>query len=1312
MEAIRNEQRNRSTAVAEASISASSKAKGDFLSDGSIYDQELYSTSNATSSIYVRELIDEEDEEDSVPISGRRALGLAKSIFAEHARDAEESKGRDGRDDDRELMDQYREQGGIQNTRIADRENDYKRRHRDRALSPSRVNALTGDDSRSYADILRENELSREKAELIAALKKQEAERAIHETQRSLVESNSSSTSSSTVTADVVPKKRRRWDEVTTAPISTDTSAASNSDVTPLFSRDLSSSTGAPISSHNRSSRWDETPVLRSGGALQDDDDGGATPQVSSGSTWDTPLLSRSFGDATSQLNGVVVNQKKRSRWDETPLVSSGGLTSSTSSSSSTSNEVGATPMLSSVLGGSMTSSSLVLQQQNRYDSEIEERNRPITDSELDAILPKKGFKIVDPPTSYVPIRTPSRKLLATPTPSLQSGFTMAPTPDRSAYGIPELPGEQRGGSDSSSALPFIKPDEMQFFGHLLDKGIDEESLTPEERKERSIAQLLLKIKNGEPRVRKVSLKQIQERAREYGAGPLFNQILPLFMSPSLEDQERHLLVKVIDRVLFRLNDLVRPVAHKILVVIEPMLIDDDHFARIEALEVISNLSKAAGLATMIAVMRPDIDSADEYVRNITSRAFAVVASALGIASILPFLKAVCLSKKTWQARHTGVKIIQQIATLTGVGILPHLQSLVDISAPGLVDDNQKVKIMSALAISSLAESAHPYGEESFDVVLKPLWKGIHQHRGKALAAFLKAVGFIIPIMKPTFANYYTREIMPIIIREFASPDDEMKKIVLKVVKQVCGHDGITAAYIRDEVLPEFFRNFWVRRMALDKRNYRAVVETTSELAVRVGTSEIVKRIVADLKDESQPYQRMVIECIDKVLTALGSSDIDVRLEEQLIDGMLFAFQEQNGEVPAEAKVVLNGFSTVICSLGTRSKPFFPQIAGTIKWRLNNKTPTVRTLAAELVSKIAHVFKASGEDALLGHLGVCLYECLGEEYPEVLGAILSGLRGVVDVIGMEQMQPPVKDLLPRLTPILKNRNDKVQEHAIELVGRIADRGATYVSAREWMRICFELLEMLKAPRKNIRKASVNTFGYIAKAIGPQDVLHTLLNNLKVQERQNRVCTTVAIAIVAESCGPFTVLPALMNEYRTPELNVQNGVLKALSFMFEYIGDMARDYIHAITPMLEDGLMDKDIVHRQTACTTVKHLALGVKGLGCEDALQHLLNYVWPNIFETSPHVIAAVLDAVEALRASIGPQRLLAYLLQGLFHPARRVREQYWRIYNNVYVYSADAITPVYPRILSETSIGDEGDLEKSENFFNPYERTYLDLFI
>jgi len=31
----------------------------------------------------------------------------------------------------------------------------------------------------------------------------------------------------------------------------------------------------------------------------------------------------------------------------------------------------------------------------------------------------------------------------------------------------------------------------------------------------------------------------------------------------------------------------------------------------------------------------------------------------------------------------------------------------------------------------------------------------------------------------------------------------------------------------------------------------------------------------------------------------------------------------------------------------------------------------------------------------------------------------------------------------------------------------------------------------------------------------------------------------------------------MNEYRVPELNIQNGVLKSLAFLFEYIGEMGR-----------------------------------------------------------------------------------------------------------------------------------------------------------
>jgi len=232
-----------------------------------------------------------------------------------------------------------------------------------------------------------------------------------------------------------------------------------------------------------------------------------------------------------------------------------------------------------------------------------------------------------------------------------------------------------------------------------------------------------------------------------------------------------------------------------------------------------------------------------------------------------------------------------------------------------------------------------------------------------------------------------------------------------------------------------------------------------------------------------------------------------------------------------------------------------------------------------------------------------------------------------------------------------------------------------------MRICFELLDLLKAHKKAIRRAAVNSFGYIAKSLGPQDVLQVLLTNLRVQERQSRVCSTVAIGIVAETCGreyppplslrptstcdspaisspsAFTCIPAILNEYRTAELNVRTGCLKALSFVFEYVGPQSAYYADSVVTMLEDALTDRDLVHRQTASTIVKHIALGVAGLGCEDSMLHLMNLVWPNCFETSPHVIGAVMDAIDAMRVTLGPGILLSYVLQGLFHPARKVRE-------------------------------------------------------
>ncbi len=76
----------------------------------------------------------------------------------------------------------------------------------------------------------------------------------------------------------------------------------------------------------------------------------------------------------------------------------------------------------------------------------------------------------------------------------------------------------------------------------------------------------------------------------------------------------------------------------------------------------------------------------------------------------------------------------------------------------------------------------------------------------QVLAAFLKAIGHIIPLMDAEHAFYYTKEVMVVLRREFGTPDEEMKKIVLKVVKQCVGTEGVEPDYIRAEILPDFFK--------------------------------------------------------------------------------------------------------------------------------------------------------------------------------------------------------------------------------------------------------------------------------------------------------------------------------------------------------------------------------------------------------------------------------------------------------------------------------------------------------------------------
>lgn len=97
--------------------------------------------------------------------------------------------------------------------------------------------------------------------------------------------------------------------------------------------------------------------------------------------------------------------------------------------------------------------------QTQRWEREVEQRNRALSDEELDSMMPVEGYKVLEPPPGYAPIRTPARKLMATPTP--MGGTPMYQIPEEDHQQQFDVPIEIEG-------LPEMKPEDQQYFGKLL----------------------------------------------------------------------------------------------------------------------------------------------------------------------------------------------------------------------------------------------------------------------------------------------------------------------------------------------------------------------------------------------------------------------------------------------------------------------------------------------------------------------------------------------------------------------------------------------------------------------------------------------------------------------------------------------------------------------------------------------------------------------------------------------------------------------------------------------------------------------------
>jgi splicing factor 3B subunit 1 len=262
------------------------------------------------------------------------------------------------------------------------------------------------------------------------------------------------------------------------------------------------------------------------------------------------------------------------------------------------------------------------------------------------------------------------------------------------------------------------------------------------------------------------------------------------------------------------------------------------------------------------------------------------------------------------------------------------------------------------------------------------------------------------------------------------------------------------------------------------------------------------------------------------------------------------------------------------------------------------------------------------------------------------------------------------ELVPNILPTLKMGDSKTSEAAIVFLHSIctnAPEECHKLNLREWLRVAYELVDALVFWGESMRAKAVETLGLISRFVGPQEVLNILMDKLQSDDRQQRNASALGIAAVAEYTGAFSVLPTLLADYAIPSANVRHGILKSIAHIYQRLGTRGRDYVCAVIPVLEDALADDDPAYRSLGLSMARGIILSYKAPVIDtEVLIHILNLMWINILDYTPQVRLAFDECIGALSSVLGSEYLYKYVVQGLFHPAGRVRERYQDVFKEM----------------------------------------------
>ncbi|WUR02243.1 splicing factor 3B subunit 1 [Vairimorpha necatrix] len=322
------------------------------------------------------------------------------------------------------------------------------------------------------------------------------------------------------------------------------------------------------------------------------------------------------------------------------------------------------------------------------------------------------------------------------------------------------------------------------------------------------------------------------------------------------------------------------------------------------------------------------------------------------------------------------------------------------------------------------------------------------------------------------------------------------------------------------------------------------------------------------------------------------------------------------------------------------------------KSKIGNKNEDIKILGFKLINKI--IKKIDKND--IKKFAQILYEKLDKNDKNLLIYQINTLDKIYEIYPLND----TSDKILEMATFLKYKDDNVKYACISFISTILkSKNHQNISKIEFMRIAYDVMDYLSFWYDKKKECGIILLTQISDIVAPQEIINIFLEFLEFNDKNIKKGLILGISHLANHVGIYNVLPVLLTDYKYVEDKVKLIIIRVLIKC-----KMEKKYIPYLTSIIEDSILNPVIDFRVEGVELCTELLINLDKSEMDvEILTHHLNLIWYNILETNTIIIKEFNKFIKNFTKTLGAQFLIKYVIQGMFHPSKKVRRRYNEIY-------------------------------------------------